>query len=283
MLLKALFESADLPADFVTKAETLFEAAVSEKVGESLAKLQESFDHKLEESKAAFIAEAVETLDKAVEEIVLEWAKENAVAIDTQLKGQLAEGFLGGLKTLFEKADIELSGDTAGKEIAKLTEQINGLTAKVSDSEKALSESKQVLVDIKIKEIIASITEGLADTVAHRIAKLCEAFDFKSEDDFKSKATMVLEAVTGKGIKGTYNTDGTTVVVDSTKDNAAKLPTDSGENPAPELVTTVNTKPELDKTTGADGLKEQYDFLKNAHSPHHGEDLVALTLKELLK
>lgn len=296
MLLKNLFGSVDLPADFAEKVETIFEATVVEKVDAQIAAqiltLQESFDAKLVTEKEAFIAESMATVDKVIEDTILEWAKENAVGLDTEVKGQLAESFLVGLKSLFEKADIELTGEgVAAKEIAALNESLATAKADAEAAKLALVESTVKLVDIKRAEIIAEATAGLADTVAHRAKRLCEAFEFKSEDDFRSKATMIVEAVTGKKIdeastiKGTVNADGTIVAV---VDGGAKAPIDqantaSGQSPAPEIVTDVQKRAELDQHVGAKDLKEQFEASKALHAPHFGEDLVALTLASMKK
>lgn len=287
-LLKSLFENAELPADFQEKTKTLFEAAVAESLKSEVAALQESFDAKLAESKEAFVAESVALIDSVVEETVLEWAKENAIPLDNQIKGQIAESFLQGLKGLYESADIELKGDTAaGSKIAELQEQAAAAAKAESEAKQALAEAHAQLVQIKTKQIIASITEGLADTVAHRVASLCEAFEFKTEEDFTAKANMVLEAVTGK-IKGTQNLDGTTVAVDGGAAPAAKVDTASGSEPAPEVV----QKPTADSAAPLKGddhgkpvenkgdpLKEAFDRQAAEYAPHLNADLVSETLK----
>lgn len=290
-LLQALFEKAELPADFKEKTTTLFEAAVDERVKDQLVQIQESYDAKLTEAKAAFASEAVETIDKVVEETILEWAKENAVALDGQIKGQIAESFLQGLKGVFEKADIELSGDTAGKELVKLQEANAALVAQAEASKQALVEAQSVLTSIKRKEVIAQVTEGLADTQIHRVTKLLEAFDFKSEDDFRGKAALVVEAVGGKAIKGTQDTDGTIVAVTGDTAPVATSKIDSAatgtENEDGELL----TKPAGQSNVSAEGatgkpeksegdvVKEAFEHAKNNYAPHFESDLIAETMK----
>lgn len=285
-LLKALFENAELPTDFAEKTTTLFEAAVDERVKSELATLQESFDVKLTEAKEAFAAEAVATVDAIVEATVLEWAKENAVALDSEIKGQIAESFLQGLKGVFEKADIELSGDTAGKELVKLQEQNAELAKQAAADKAALVEAQEQLVQIKIKEIIEQVTEGLADTQAHRVAKLCEAFGFKTEEDFRAKAAMVVEAV--GGIKGTQNADGTTIAVTSSTGVVSDKVTPTGtENEDGELVTKPAgaSVPSAEGDTGTpkeskgDPIKEAYEHARDNFAPHFEADMVAETLK----
>lgn len=290
-LLKALFENAELPADFKEKTTTLFEAAVDESVKAELVKIQESYDAKIVEAKAAFAADAVKTVDALVEETVLEWAKENAVALDSQIKGQIAESFLSGLKGVFEKADIELTGGTAGQELVKLQEANATLVAEASAAKTALVEAEQKLVQIKVKEIIGQVTEGLADTQVHRVAKLMEAFDFKSEDDYRAKAALVVEAVGGKAIKGTHDADGVIIAVTADTTPIATNKIDSASTG----VTTVDGKLVPDTaasggTASAEGatgkgavvkdpVTEAFEHARDNYAPHFEADMVAETLK----
>lgn len=282
-LLKALFENAELPADFKEKTTTLFEAAVDEKVKVQLVQMQESYDSKLEEAKQEFVAEAVANIDAVIEETILEWAQENAVALDTEIKGQIAESFLQGLKGVFEKADIELNGDTAGRELIKLQEQNVALAAEASAAKTALVEAEQKLVQIKVKEIIEQVTEGLADTQAHRVAKLCEAFEFKTEEDYRAKAALVVEAVGGK-IVAVNN--GTQAVPAGDANVANKVETPGTENEDGELVTkpTGNSVKSAEGAKGegetkGDPVREMYEATRDQYAPHLEADMVAETLK----
>lgn len=285
-LLKTLFENAELPTDFKEKTTTLFEAAVDEKVKSELASITESFEAKLEAAKEAFIAEATASVDSVVEETVLEWAKENAVALDSEVKGQIAESFLSGLKGIFEKADIELSGDTAGKELIKLQEQAAAAEKAAAEAQAALTEAQAKLTQIEVKAIIEKATEGLADTQVHRVSKLCEAFEFKSAEDFTAKVALVVEAVGGK--IAAVN-DGTQVVPAGGANVANKVDGGEGtENEGGELV----TKPAGNSVTSAEGdtgtpektvainpLKESVENLQAQYAPHLNSDMVAETLK----
>lgn len=287
-LLKHLFENADLPTDFKEKTTTLFEAAVDEKVKAELVSIQESYDAKVAEAKTDFLAEATATVDTVIEETILEWAKENAVALDAQIKGQIAESFLSGLKGIFEQADIEINGGTASNEIVKLNTSLTEAVARATAAETALVEATTKLTQLKVKEIIEAVTVGLADTVAHRVAKLCEAFEFKTEADFKAKVAMVMEAVTG--IKGTVDVDGAIVAVTSAKGTvsdtvsteAGAAGAEDGElvvKPAGNSVTSAEGDKGVGTKVAMDPLKETYEAQRDLHAPHLESDMVAETMK----
>lgn len=285
-LLQALFENADLPTDFKEKTVTLFEAAVDEKVATQLKAIQESFDQKVDGAKADFITEATSNIDAIVEATVLEWAKENAVPLDSQAKATLAESFLTDLRGMFEKADIEMSGDAAGQELAKLTEQNTKLVNESMELKTQVESVNGQLTKMSMKAIIDEMTAELPDTTASRARKLCESFDFKSDEDFRSKVGMVIEAVAG--IKGTFNADGTTVPVIGTGTEQAQADTAAGVH-APEDGELI-TKPAGAKIKSAEGakgtpessqaaLKEALQNKIDLVAPLHGKNLIEEAMK----
>ena len=278
-LMTALFESAELPADFKEKTKVLFESALTEavdaKVKAELVTIQESYDTKLAEHKEIFISEAVELIDSFLEESVVEWAKENVVPLDAQIKSQLAENFLTGIRGLLESADIALAETDAGSELHKLNEQVATLTKVVEEKSAALVEAESKIVAAKTKEIVESLTAGLADTVAHRVSKLCEAFEFVSEESFRSKAEMIIEAITGGkkiDIKGTQNADGTVIPVGEPYP-VAKVSLEATDPTDP---ATIKINQQDDPNAS---ITEQFEHNKNLYAPDFGTDLSASTLK----
>lgn len=310
-LLKSLFENAGLPTDFEEKASTLFEAAVEEKVKEQLSTLQESFDAKVAASKEEFVAEAVELLDKTIQEAIVEWSQENADSLDTSIKATIAESFLSGLKGLFEGAEVEIHGDTEGK-IKSLQEQVEALTQTVQETKTALTEAQETILSAKVKAIVESVTVGLSDTEALRVSRLCEAFDFKSEEDFRSKVELVKEAVTGGASSAPHSAGdgrpGSALAAEPHKPevpaasdgkgdhgdgkSALAAKTDKGETgfdvkveggikgtvDADGVIVPVKEEDESATDKEKASLKEQYDQLVNQNAPHLNVDLVAATL-----
>jgi hypothetical protein len=284
-LLKALFESAELPTDFQEKTTVLFETALTEAVDAQVAAkavvLQEAFDSRFEVAKKDFISEASALFDTVLESTIVEWTKENVVALDTNIKVTLAESFLNGFKGLLEKADVELTPSDATPKLNALQEQVDALTKTVAEKTTALTEATNTLTSLKTKEIITEMTQGLPDTVTARISKLSESFGFKSEDDFRSRTTMIIEAITGGktiDVKGTFNADGTIVPVDSTKPTPIAQVSLEATDPNGDPVETVTA---ADKNQSA--LQETFNRRKDAFAPHLQSDLVQLTLGQFNK
>ena len=104
----ALVDGEDLSEEFKNKAATIFEAAVKSKTREEITRIHESmtsdFEVKLEES----VDILTEKVDTYLNYVVEEWTKENELAIERGLKGEIAEDFISGLKQLFEDHYIDV-------------------------------------------------------------------------------------------------------------------------------------------------------------------------------
>ena len=94
----ALVKDEDLSEDFKNKATTIFEAAVKAKITEHKEKLNAEFDKKLEESIESEKTKLSEKVDTYLSYVVEEWMKENSIAIERGIKGEIAEDFITGLK-----------------------------------------------------------------------------------------------------------------------------------------------------------------------------------------
>ena len=109
--LDALFGGEELTEDFKKKASVIFESAINMRV-EALrlrrSLLAESAAQ-LEEEKEEFRNELSAKMDDYLSYVVEEWMKENELAIERGLKGDIAESFMDGLKGLFEDHYIERS------------------------------------------------------------------------------------------------------------------------------------------------------------------------------
>ena len=94
----ALFNGEELSEDFRSKAETIFEAAIADRV----ADLEESYETRLEESVNTIRESLTDKIDDYLSYVVEEWYNENRVALEKGLKAEVAENFIAGLKGLFE-------------------------------------------------------------------------------------------------------------------------------------------------------------------------------------
>ena len=188
----ALVEGEDLSEDFKEKASTIFEAAVKSKTREEIARLYQAtvdeFDAKLEEAKD----EMTDKIDTYLNYVVEEWTKENELAIERGLKGEIAEDFISGLKQLFEDHYIDVPDekyDVLGAQsdkIAELEEKVN----EVLEQNIALKDKNGSLVR---EHVVVEVSEDLTDTEVEKFKSLVEDVDFVDEESFRSKLDTIKE------------------------------------------------------------------------------------------
>jgi len=189
----ALLSGENLSEEFVTKASTIFEAAViarSEEVIASVeAELMEQFEAAVEEVKEDLAAKVDDYLNYMVEE----WMKENEIAIETGLRAEIVEDFIGGLRNLFVEHNIDIPADQVNV--------VEELAAKVEELESALNEQINRGVELtkdlnesKKIEAIYTACEGLTQTQVEKLKTLAEGVEFTTENEFVTKLETLKES-----------------------------------------------------------------------------------------
>ena len=195
----ALVEGEDLSEEFKDKAATIFEAAVKSKTREEITRIHEGmtseFEEKLEESVEAL----TEKVDTYLNYVVEEWTKENELAIERGLKGEIAEDFISGLKQLFEDHYIDVPDEkydvleAQSEKIAELEEKVNS----VMEQNISLTTVKSGLVR---EQVVSEACEDLTDTEIEKFKSLTEDVDFADEESFKAKLDTLKESYFPKTI-----------------------------------------------------------------------------------
>jgi len=183
----------DLSDEFKKKAATVFESAVKSKVRDEVTRLQENYDNEIAEGIKSNKAELTEKVDTYMNYVVEEWMKENELAVERGLKGEIAEDFIAGLKQLFEDHYVDIPDDkydvlqAQSDKIAELEEKVN----------KTLDESiefKKSNDELTRNKVISEMSSDLADTEIEKFKGLTEDVDFGNEEDFKGKLDTLKES-----------------------------------------------------------------------------------------
>ena len=189
----ALVGDADLSEEFKQKAATIFEAAITSKVNAEKERLQSEYDTKFEEEISKSKSELTEKVDSYLNYVVEEWMKENKLALERGIKGEIAEDFISGLKKLFEDHYI----DVPDEKYDVLEDQ----AGKIEDLEKKLNEEIEKNVEMnkvnggyKRQEIIDEHSKDLADTAKEKFDSLVEGVEYSSEEDFAQKVKTIKES-----------------------------------------------------------------------------------------
>ena len=195
--INALFGDEELSEEFKEKATTIFEAAVISKINESLEEMSEMFETATALEEDEVKAEMVERLENSLDYVVNEWMDNNRLAVENGIRTEIAEEFMGGLKTLFEQSYIEMPEEKV--------DVLGELSDKVDSLEEELNKELQKNIDLSTEietlhrgSAIADVSQDLTVAQSEKLKGLAEGVDFVSEEDFKEKIEM---------LKDTYFTD----------------------------------------------------------------------------
>jgi len=196
----ALLQGQDLSEEFVSKATTIFEAAVMSRVEEIAeeveAQLHEQFEVAVEELKEDFATKIDEYLNYMVEE----WMKENELAIESGLRAEIVEDFIGGLRNLFAEHYIDIPEEKVDV-VQEMADKVEELEAKLNEEISRSIEFKKEINEHKRIQALQTVCEGLTQTQVEKLKSLAESVEFTSEEEFADKINTLKEAYTPSSVK----------------------------------------------------------------------------------
>jgi len=201
---EALTKDEDLSEDFKAKASTIFEAALKSKVSEMKKKMNASYEEKLKEETEAQKAELTEKVDSYLNYVVEQWMKENSIAIERGIKGEIAEDFISGLKKLFEDHYIDVP-DEKYNVLEDQASKIEELEKKLNEQVEKNVELNKANGEMKRQDIIDEMSNDLADTAKEKFNKLAEEVEYSNEKDFTTKVATIKESYFGKKVEASGN------------------------------------------------------------------------------
>ena len=189
----ALLQGENLSEEFVTKASTIFEAAVISRAEEVIEEAQNELMEQFEVAIEIYKEELANKVDDYLNYMVEEWLNDNQIAIEKGLRAEIAEGFMNSLRDLFTEHYIDVPTEKVdiAEELAikceDLESQLNEQINKGIELSKALNEQKKI-------EAIYTACEGLTQTQVEKMKALAESVDFTTEEEFVSKMEVLKES-----------------------------------------------------------------------------------------
>jgi hypothetical protein len=192
--LNALVESeATLSEEFKAKTAIIFEAAVKAKLSEEIDRLEEEYATQLDEQVTAIKEDLVEKVDSYLNYVVEQWMEDNALAIQSGLRTEIAETFMSKLKDLFVESYVEVPEskvdlvDELAAANEELEEQYNEAVAKAMELTEELESYKR-------DAIIREASGDLAETQVAKLKSLAEGIDFVDDETFAAKVKTIKES-----------------------------------------------------------------------------------------
>lgn len=192
--LKVLADAeSNLTEDFKTKASTLFEAAVANKVATIKEGLENTFEESLQEEIVYIRDTLVGKIDNYLTYVVEDWMSENQEYVDNKLRTEIAEDFMQNLKNLFVESYIEVPESKVDlvDSLAEDVESSKAETIAITEERDALASQ---IIELQREKIVTEATSELTSTQSAKFDKLLEDVEFIDASNFKSKVQIIKEA-----------------------------------------------------------------------------------------
>ena len=190
---QALFEGEELSEEFQSKARTIFEAAIKEKVSEIKENLQTAYEQALVEEVASVRDELTERVDAYLEYVADEWIQENQLQVESGLKTEMTESFLEGMKSLFEEHYVSVPEDKYDV-LESMVDKLDEMESKLNEQIERNVALNQRLAESSSDVILADVAEGLALSQKEKLASLASNVEFESETDYREKLVKLKES-----------------------------------------------------------------------------------------
>jgi len=188
----AMLSDEELSEEFKTKAATIFEAAVMARVKQEVARVEKEFEARLEEESAKNAEGLVEQVDGYLGYVAEQWMVNNELALESGMKAEILEGFVGGLKGLFEEHYIDIPEERFDV-LGSMEDHISELEEKLDEQMAANVEMAKYISESQRKEIIGTAAEGLSDAEAEKFHGLAEELSFEDAESFEAKVQTIRE------------------------------------------------------------------------------------------
>ena len=198
--LNDLVESEQTLSDeFKAKTAVIFDTAIRSKLSEEVERIEDEYQSRLDEELEATRSDLVEKVDSYLNYVVENWMKENQIAVESGLRTEIAENFMGSLKDLFVESYIEVPESKVNL-VDELAEQVSELEEKLNAQTGSAIEMSEKLETLQRDAIIRESAGDLADTQVEKLKGLVESLDFEDAESFAQKVKTVKESYFKKDV-----------------------------------------------------------------------------------
>jgi len=188
-----LFDGEELSEEFMTKASTIFEAVINEKISEVELSLLEQYNDVIEEHTQEITKELAEKLDNYLSYVVEKWVEENELAIETGIRADVAEQFMTGLKELFDNSYVSVPDDKNDL-VEQLAEAVVDLQDKLENEIARNIDLRSNVMESRCETILSEVCEGLVDIESDKLRSLAEGIEFETEEQYREKLDILKES-----------------------------------------------------------------------------------------
>ena len=193
-------DDSTISEEFKSKAATIFEARVMDRVTQIEEEIEVKYADMLSEAVDQIKSDLTNKVDDYLNYVVEQWLADNEIAIESGLRAEITEEFIAGLRNLFAEHYIDVP--------AEKVDLVDELAGKVEELESKLNEEiergigfAKALVESRKSEITREVAEGLTTTQAEKVKSLAESVEFSTEEEYKEKLETIRENYFPSGVK----------------------------------------------------------------------------------
>jgi len=186
--------------DFRSKAATIFEARVTDRIMQIQEQIESEYAGMLEEAVEAIKSDLTEKVDDYLNYVVDQWMNDNEIAIESGLRSEITEDFIGGLRNLFAENYINVPEEKVDL-IDELASKVEELETQLNEEIETNIEYKKALVEAVKSELTREVCEGLTATQVEKIRTLAESVEFSTEEEYTEKLETLRENYFPSGVK----------------------------------------------------------------------------------
>jgi hypothetical protein len=199
--IEALFaDDSTISEDFKSKATTIFEARVLDRIQQIQEQMETEYAGMLEEAVEEIKSDLTAKVDDYLNYVVEQWLEQNEIAIESGLRSELTEEFIAGLRNLFAEHYIDVPTEKVDL-VDELASKVEELESKLDEEIERSIELKKSLVESHKQEITHAVCEGLTDTQVEKIKSLAESVEFSTEEEYQEKLETIRENYFPSGVK----------------------------------------------------------------------------------
>jgi hypothetical protein len=191
---ESILKGHDLSEEFKTKISSIFEMAVNKKVDAYVDQILVVANNIVAEETDRIETELSESIEDFMKLVAQDWLNENRVAIHNNLRNEITEDFISGLKKLFTESYIDVPEDKVDV-LEELNDKVEALEESLN---KEINEKVEIYKYIKELEGINAFREIVSEhnltlSQVEKIKELSENIKFDSFDRYKSKIDYLIE------------------------------------------------------------------------------------------
>jgi hypothetical protein len=118
--------------------------------------------------------------------------QENEVAIESALRNEIMEEFIGGLKNLFAEHYIDMPEEKISV-VEELAAKVERLESALDETINENAELKDALLESERQEIVSEVAEGLTLSQSEKFLSLAEGIEFDGDLEVYAKKLSVVK------------------------------------------------------------------------------------------